>query len=94
MPEIHLRQPGSTYSACEQFPESKIRIQKFKETADSRYIHQNKLEIDFFKYDMAYGDFKDLTRRKVSDKILRNKNLTLLKILNMMDFKESCFSGL
>ena len=43
---------------------------------------------------MAYGDFKDLTRRKVSDKILRNKNLTLLKILNMMDFKESCFSGL
>ena len=52
---------------------------KFKETADSRYIHQNKLDIDFFQYDMGYGDFKDLTRRKVSDKILRNKKFNIAK---------------
>ena len=39
----------------------------------------------FFQHDMAYGDFKDLTRRTASDKTLHNKHLILLKILNMMD---------
>ena len=28
MPEIHLRQPGFTYSACGPFTENKERIQK------------------------------------------------------------------
>ena len=34
---------------------------------------------------MAYGNFKYLTRRTASDKILRDKELILLKIPNMMD---------
>ena len=29
MPEIHLRQPVFTYSACQPFPKNKERIQKF-----------------------------------------------------------------
>ena len=29
MPEIHLRQSGFTYSACEPFTKNKERIQKF-----------------------------------------------------------------
>ena len=29
MPEIHLKQPGFTYSACEPFTKNKERIQKF-----------------------------------------------------------------
>ena len=36
---------------------------------------------------MAYGDFKDLTRRTTSDKILRDKAFKLLKIKDMMDIK-------
>ena len=36
---------------------------------------------------MAYGDFKDLTRRRASNKILHDKYLTLLKIRNMTDIK-------
>ena len=32
MPEIHLRQPQSTYSACGLFTKHEQRIQKFKET--------------------------------------------------------------
>ena len=32
MPEIHLKQPGFTYSACGIFTKNKERIQKFKET--------------------------------------------------------------
>ena len=30
MPEIHLRQPGLTYSACGPFMKNKKRMQKFK----------------------------------------------------------------
>ena len=35
MSEIHLRQPGFTYSASGSFTKNKERIQKFKETGDS-----------------------------------------------------------
>ena len=35
MPEMHLKQPGFTYSACEPFTKNKERIQKFKETGDT-----------------------------------------------------------
>ena len=30
MPEMHLKQPGFTYSACGLFTKNKERIQKFK----------------------------------------------------------------
>ena len=32
MPEMHLKQPGFTYSACEPFTKNKQRIQKFMQT--------------------------------------------------------------
>ena len=41
--EMHLRQPGSTFSACGSFRKNKKGIQKFKETGDSQYIHQSEL---------------------------------------------------
>ena len=33
---------------------NKERIQKFKETGDTRYIYQSKLENEYFQHDMAY----------------------------------------
>ena len=45
MPEIHLRQPGSTYSNCGPFTKKQERIQKFKETGDLQYDYQNGLDI-------------------------------------------------
>ena len=36
MPEMHLRQPGFTCSGFEPFTKNKEKIQKFKETGDSR----------------------------------------------------------
>ena len=39
MPEIYLRQSLFTYNACEPFTKNKERIQKFKETGDSKYIY-------------------------------------------------------
>ena len=57
MPKMHLRQPGFTYVTCVLFTKNKERIQKFKETGDSRYICQNELDNACFQHDMTYGDF-------------------------------------
>ena len=62
MPEMHLKQPGFTYSACGPFTKNKEQIQKFKETGDTSYIYKNELDRTCFQHDMAYGDFKDLKR--------------------------------
>ena len=60
MPEMHLKQPGFTYSACVQFTKNKERIKKFKETGDTSCIYKNELDKACFQPDMAYGDFKVL----------------------------------
>ena len=57
----------------------KERIQKFKEIGDSRYNYQNKLDKACFQDDMAYADFKDLTRKTASDKVLRDKAFDIAK---------------
>ena len=48
MPEVHLRQPRFTYSACG----SKERIQKFKETGDLKYIYRNELDKNVFQHEL------------------------------------------
>ena len=79
MPEMHLKQPGFTYSACGPITKNKERIQKFKETGDRSYIYKNELDKACFQHDIAYGDFKDLKRRTASDKILRDKAFNISK---------------
>ena len=79
MPEMHLKQPRFTYSACGPFTKNKERIQKFKETGDTSYIYKNELDKACFQHDMAYGDFKDLKRRTFSDKVLRDKAFNIAK---------------
>ena len=39
MHEMHLRQSGFTYSACASFTKNKERIQKVKETRNSRCLY-------------------------------------------------------
>ena len=53
MPEMHLRQPGFTYSAYRPFTKNKERITNFEETGDSRYIYQIELDKACFQHDMA-----------------------------------------
>ena len=79
MLEMHLKQSGFTHSVCGPLPKNKERIQKFKETGDSKYIYKNKLDIACFQHDMAYGDCKDLARRTGSDKTLRGKAFNIPK---------------
>ena len=79
MAEMHLKQPGFTYSAYGPFTKNKQRIKK-KEAGDSRYIYQNQLYKSYFQHDMGYGYFKDINRRTAADKVLRDKSFNFTKI--------------
>ena len=79
IPEIHLRQPGFTYSACGLFTKNIERIEKFMETGNTDFIYRNELDKACFQHDMAYGNFKDLARRTTSDKFLRDKVFKIAK---------------
>lgn len=71
--EMHLRQPVFTYSACELFTKSKIKI--YKEAGESSYTCMNELYKVYFQHDMTYRDFiqSDLSRRATSYKALSDK---------------------
>ena len=40
MPEMHLKQPGLTYSACGSFTKNKERIENFMNTGKRNYIYK------------------------------------------------------
>ena len=58
---------------------NKERIKKIKETGDSWYIYPNELDKACFQHDMAYGDFKYLTRITAYDQILGDKAFYIAK---------------
>ena len=41
MPEMHLKQPGFTYSACGPFTKNKERIQKFEQEIQTIFTKMN-----------------------------------------------------
>ena len=79
MPEIHLRQARFTYSACGPFTRHEERIQKFNETGDTNYVYKNELDKACFIHDAAYSDSKDLTKRTIADKNIKNRAFDIAK---------------
>ena len=82
MSEVYLKQLTVTYlqlvvTCLEHLQKSKERMQKLKETGNSRHIYQIELDKASFQQDMAYGDFKDLTRKKASGEILHDKSFNI-----------------
>ena len=73
MPEMHLKQPGFTYSACGPSTRNKERIEKFMQRANADFIYRNELDKACFQHDMAYAKSKDLLKKTHSDKVLREK---------------------
>ena len=73
MPEMHLKQPGFTHSACGSFTKNKKRIEKFMQTGKTDFIDENELDKACFQHDMVYGKSKDLIKRTQLDKILNDK---------------------
>ena len=74
MPELHLKQPGFTYSACGPITNHRERIQKFREAGNLKQLYINELEKACFAHDAAYSNSKDLAKRTISDKILKDRS--------------------
>ena len=53
MPELHLKQPGFTYSACRTFNRNKEKIEKFMQTGNTDFIYKSELDKACFEHDMA-----------------------------------------
>ena len=62
MPEMHLKQPGFTYSACGPFTKNKERIEKFMQTGNIDFTYKNELDKACFQHNMAYSKTKDLIK--------------------------------
>ena len=43
MSELHLKQPGFTYSGCGPFTKHSERVQKFRETGNLKHLYRNEL---------------------------------------------------
>ena len=56
-----------------------------KETGFLRYTCQKKIDKACFQHKNAYGDFKDLPKGTVFDKVLLDKAFNIPKIQNLMD---------
>ena len=77
VPEMHLRQPGFTYSAFGPFTKNKKRIEKFMQTGNTDFIYKNELDKACFQHNMAYGKSKDVVKRTQSDNVLRDKTFKI-----------------
>ena len=63
MPEMYLKQPSFTYSACGLFTKNKERIEKFMEIGNTGFIYKNELDKACFQHDMGYG--KSFERQRI-----------------------------
>ena len=73
IPEMHLKQLRFTCIACSLITKNKERIEKFMQTGNTDYIYKSHINKACFQHDMAYDKFKDLKKKKQSDKYLRDK---------------------
>ena len=44
MPEMHLNQPGFSYSSCGPFTKNKETIEKLMQTGNTDFIYKNELD--------------------------------------------------
>ena len=55
MPEMYLKEPGFTYSACGPFTKNKERIGKFINTGNTNFIYRNNIDKACCQHDMVYS---------------------------------------
>ena len=58
------------------------RIQKFRETRNLKHLYRNKLDKACFAYDAAYSNSKDLAKRTILDKILKDRPYEMARNCN------------
>ena len=61
-PEMHLKQPGFSYSPCGRFTKKQKKNWKVMQTGNTNFIYKNELNKACFQQDMAYSKIKDLVK--------------------------------
>ena len=79
MSQLHLRQPGFTYSAYGPIGKHHKMIQKFREASHINHLQRYQLGKACFGYDAAHPDSKYLAKRTVSRK--QSQEQTYIKSL-------------
>ena len=92
MTELNLKQPGFTYSACEPFTKHRERIQTFREIGNLKHFYRNELDRACFAHDAAYSDSKDLSKRTISDKILKHISYEIARNRNYDGYQSALAS--
>ena len=92
MPNLHLKEPRFTYSACGPFTKRPERIQKFIETENSKHLYRNELEKPCFAHDAAYSDSKDLAKETISDTILEDRAYEIFRNCNCDGYQRALVS--
>ena len=68
------------------------RIQKFWETSNLKYLYRNELNIACFAHEAAYCDSKDLAKRTISDKILKDRAYEIVRNRNYDEYQRALAS--
>ena len=89
MPDFHLKQSGF---ACGPFTKHLQRIQKCRETGNLKYLYRHELDKVCFGHDAAYSDSKDLTKRTISDKILKDRAYEIARNCNYDGYQRALAS--
>ena len=87
-PEMHLKQPGFTYTTCGPCTKTKERIEKFTQTGNADFSYRNELGKACFQHDMSYGKSKYLAKRTQSNNFREIRHLKLQVTQNVMIIKK------
>ena len=68
------------------------RIQKFWETSNLKYLYRNELNRACFAHEAAYCDSKDLAKRTISDKILKDRAYEIVRNRNYDEYQRALAS--
>ena len=79
IPELHLKQPGFTYSVCGPFAENVERIQKFWQAGNLKHLYRSELDEACLAHDAIYSDSDDLAKTAISEKILKDRAYEIAK---------------
>ena len=66
-------------STCTLFTKHRERIQKFRGTGNLKHFYKNELDKACFAHDAAYYDSKDLAKRTIPDKILKDGTYEIVR---------------
>ena len=77
--QLHLKQPGFTYSACGPFTKHCKRIQKLRKTSNLKHLYRNQLNKACFVHDVTYSEIKDLAKRTILDKIFKDRSYEIAR---------------